>query len=58
MIRHAPAVMAAVTVLSTAALWWARSTNPALVPLWLAITAAAFVLTIILARITPGSSDE
>lgn len=58
MIRHLPSVMAAVTLLSAAALWWARSTYPALVPLWLVITAAAFVLTIILARITPGSSDE
>ncbi|WP_353707636.1 hypothetical protein ABRQ22_17395 [Cellulosimicrobium sp. ES-005] len=58
MIRHLPSVMAAVTILSAAALWWARSTFPALVPLWLVITACAFVLTIILARITPGSSDE
>lgn len=60
MTRHLPAVMGAFTLLFAACTWLARVIGAAriFVVAWVVVTALAFLTTIALAIITPGSSDE
>lgn len=60
MIRHAPSLMAALTLLCGACTWLARTTGAprAVLIFWAVVTTTAFAVFVMAALITPGGSDE